>query len=446
MTICYVSSSGGDDSNNGSIGTPFKTLGKAIKSGADTILIKAGDVFYEKMELDGRVVDRYGAGEKPLLCGLKIPKKGAWENGRMRNGEWKKGRSNIWRVNLALDDDNYTGFKTGGASFLNNAGAIVNIATDDMNNCRKVPRYEDMTENFDFWQPCPVDSTGNAVPEDFDYLYLYFDGNPNYFDFGISMGTQAVSIQNGTVRNLNIKYWGFGITFKDNVRISDCDIDGIGGYIQRGAKSWVLLGNGIESWITPPGRKNCVIENCKISRTFDCGATIQGRHDKKSIKTENIVFKNNTFINCCQSFEEFLRGSREDDLYYNCIFENNVSIDAGIDTGFRYFDNRYKKCHFLSNSNLRNTNMIIRNNIAINGNYYCAGAFDKLYRQAKWQDNTCLIKRGQDLLGNYGGTKDVVKVPVAKGEYGSLEEATDSAISRYRYLTGDQTTKFIIIE
>lgn len=90
--------------------------------------------------------------------------------------------------------------------------------------------------------------------------------------------------------------------------------------------------------------------------------------------------------------------------------------------------------------------MIIRNNIAINGNYYCAGAFDKLYRQAKWQDNTCLIKRGQDLLGNYGGTKDVVKVPVAKGEYGSLEEATDSAISRYRYLTGDQTTKFIIIE
>lgn len=443
---CYVSSSVGSDTNEGSIDSPFRTLLKAIESGVDTILLKSGDIFYERMDLDGYVVDKYGTGQKPMLCGVKIPQKGAWENGRIEDGKWIKSVGNIWRVDLSLEDDRYSGFKTSGSSLLNNAGAVVNIATDDMNNCRKVPEYGDLTENFDFWQDCPVDDTGSATPKDFDFLYLYFEGNPNEYDFGITMGIPAIKIKNGELRNIKIKYWGYGIDFYDNVRISDCDVDGMGGYIMLGYDKWALLGNGIGSWISAPKRHNCIIENCNVSRTFDCGATIQGHHDKKSIRAEDIVFRNNTFRNCCQTFEEFLRGPEEDNMYVNCIFENNVSIDAGINTGFRYYDDRYKRCHFLSNNKLRNTNMIIRNNIAVNGNYYCAGPYDGLYRQTRWQDNTCKIRRGQDLLGNYRGTEDVITVPIDKGNYNSLEEATDSAISRYRYLTGDQTTKFIIIE
>lgn len=443
---CYVSSSVGYDSNNGSIESPFRTLSKALESGADTILLKSGDIFYEKMLIDGHVVDKYGVGEKPILCGVKIPEKGAWENGVLKNGNWIKCKSNIWRIDLSMEDDKYSGFKTGGASFFNNIGAVVNLITDDMNNCRKVPQYSDLIENFDLWQACPVEDTGSSIPQDFNFLYMYFDGNPNEYDFGVTMGTSAITVQNGDIRNISIKYWGFGILFKDNVNISHCDIDGIGGFIQRGYKKWVLLGNGIETWVSNSVRHDCIIENCKVSRTFDCGATIQGSSNQNSIKAENIIFRNNIFRNCCQSFEEFLRGPDNEDLYYNCIFENNISIDAGISTGFRYYDDRYKRCHFLSNSNLRNTNMIYRNNVAINGNYYCAGAYNKLYRQAVWQDNTCHIKRGQDLLGNYGGTKDVIKIPTERGIFNSLEAATDSAISRYRYFTGDKTTKFIIIE
>ena len=444
--VCYVSSSEGNDYNDGSVLYPFRTFSRAVASGADTVFIKSGDIFYENIEIDGQVVNKYGDGPKPLLYGIKIPQKGRWENGIIVNGKWIKKKSNIWRIDLSADDRYFKGFKTGGASFLNNIGAIINIATDDLNNCRKVPEYKDLSDNYDFWQPCPVKNTGNATIHDFDFLYLFLNENPNEFDFGLSVATYAVSIKNGEVSNLNLKYWEFGIIVKDNVKISNCDIDGIGGNIQRGVKSWVLFGNGIELWVTPPKRYNCIIENCNISRTFDCGATIQGRHYKKKLRAEDIIFRNNTFRNCCQSFEEFLRGPTEDDLYYNCFFENNLSIDAGINTGFRYFDNRYKRCHFLSNSNLRNTHMIIRNNIAINGNYLCAGPYDNLYRQAIWQCNTCHIKRGQDLLGNYVGTKDVIKVPTEKGRFNSIEEATDSAISNYRYLTGDTTTHFIIIE
>lgn len=443
---CYVSSSEGSDYNDGSLEKPLKSFRKAVSSGADTILIKAGDIFYENIEINGQVVDKYGDGSNPFLCGVKIPEKGSWENGIIKDNKWIAKKSNIWRICLAKDDSYYKGIRTGGSSFLNNAGAVVNLSTDDMNDCRKVPKYSDLLTDFDFWQPCPIENTKDAIPEDFDYLYLYLDKNPNDFNFGISMGTHAVSIKNGEVNNLNIKYWGFGILFQDNVRISNCNIDGIGGFIQRGTQPWVLLGNGIESWITSPGRFNCVVENCIISRTFDCGATIQGGNKKKNLRAENIIFRNNTFKNCCQSFEEFLRGPGEEDLYYNCVFENNISIDAGINTGFRYYDNRYKKCHFLSNSNLRNTNMLIRNNIAYNGNYYCAGACDNQYKQAQWEGNVCFIKRGQDLLGSYQGKRDVIKIPMSNGEYNTLLEATDSAISKYRYLTGDQTTKFIILE
>lgn len=446
MSVAYVSSSNGNDFNKGSIETPFRSIQRALELGADTILLKSGDVFYEKIDLDGSFMDKYGEGEKPRLLGVKIPQPGAWENGVLIDGKWTKCKSCIWRVDLSLDDVKYSGFKTGGSSFFNNVGAIVNLTTDNMNNCRKVPRYSDMTENFDFWQYCPLEELKNTKPEDFDLLYLYFDGDPNEYYFGITMGTSAITLRNSTVCNLNIRYWGYGIDFFDNVRISGCDVDGIGGYIMIGNDKWALLGNGIGSWISPPKRSNCIIEGCNVSRTFDCGATIQGSNLRLDIKAENIIFSNNTFRNCCQTFEEFLRGSNNDNVYNNCIFEHNVSIDAGINTGFRYYDNRYKRCHYLCSSYFRNTGMIIRNNIAINGNYYCATAFDGYYRQAIWQDNVCKIVRGQDLLGNYRGTADVIKIPEQKGKFSTLDEATDSAIAKYRLLTGDNTTTFIIIE
>ena len=42
------------------------------------------------------------------------------------------------------------------------------------------------------------------------------------------------------------------------------------------------------------------------------------------------------------------------------------------------------------------------------------------------------------------GTKDVIRVPVNKGDFRTLKEATEDAISRYRELTGDETTRFVI--
>ena len=61
-----------------------------------------------------------------------------------------------------------------------------------------------------------------------------------------------------------------------------------------------------------------------------------------------------------------------------------------------------------------------------------------------WRDNVCYIKRGDYILSNYFGTADVIRISTEKGRYESLKAATDVAISRYREMTGDMTTQFII--
>jgi hypothetical protein len=79
----YLSSSEGDDSNDGrSISTPFKSLERISSVGlgpGDSVLFKRGDSFTGQLLLNGSgsmdtliVVGAYGSGEKPILDGSKV--------------------------------------------------------------------------------------------------------------------------------------------------------------------------------------------------------------------------------------------------------------------------------------------------------------------------------------------------------------------------------------
>ena len=131
-------------------------------------------------------------------------------------------------------------------------------------------------------------------------------------------------------------------------------------------------------------------------------------------------------------------------MYENCRFENNVVLNSGETSGFGYPKSRFKFCHVLGNNTLGDKGMIIRNNTFVGGNWHCGNSYKGKYRSNVWEGNTCVIKRGDYLLGNYFGTDDVIRIPVEKGEFRSLKAATDDAIRRYRELTGDQTTKFVV--
>lgn len=92
----YVSSSAGDDSNDGSKSKPFKTFSKIPRKNA-RIFLKRGDVFYEPLSgLENCVVDSYPNNGKrlPVICGLRFIKNpSAWEN--MGGG--------IWRLDMNAD-------------------------------------------------------------------------------------------------------------------------------------------------------------------------------------------------------------------------------------------------------------------------------------------------------------------------------------------------------
>lgn len=69
--IIYVSSSEGDDNNDGlSPETPFRTIIKGLANG-DTVLLKSGDIFYESIEVANDVVSKYGGEQLPILRGYK---------------------------------------------------------------------------------------------------------------------------------------------------------------------------------------------------------------------------------------------------------------------------------------------------------------------------------------------------------------------------------------
>ena len=70
MADWYVSTSGNDSTGDGSIGSPYATVSKAITSASagDTIYVKRGDTFTMSSHISvnkSLTIDAYGTGAKP---------------------------------------------------------------------------------------------------------------------------------------------------------------------------------------------------------------------------------------------------------------------------------------------------------------------------------------------------------------------------------------------
>ena len=425
-SVVYVSSSSGTDTNDGlSALTPYKTIRKAMEVSKD-VRLKAGDIFYETVSLTKASLRRYGEGENPVLCGYK----------RLKAERWEKVSENIWR--LKLIDDCFTGFVVEGSSLSNDIGCLHEYDKDLIHG-RKVQHIEELATDWDMWQ---TERHDKQIPvTEFDWLYLYYSGNPNDLRLEFSVHDTALKLEHSDVDGIDIVGFGFGIAGGPRSTIRNCRMDAIGGRIHLGASSFICYGNGIEFYINR-NISDCLVENCIISRCYDCAVTIQGSKSGQAAP-KNIIIRNNLIYNCCQAWEDFLRND-DNVVYENCRFENNVVLNSGETSGFGYPKSRFKFCHVLGNNTLGDKGMIIRNNTFVGGNWHCGNSYKGKYRSNVWEGNTCVIKRGDYLLGNYFGTDDVIRIPTEKGEFRSLKAATDDAIRRYRELTGDQTTRFVI--
>lgn len=421
----YVSSSLGSDNYSGqSEDAPFKTIAKALTLSSD-IKLKAGDIFYETVALKGKTLTRYGEGNNPMLCGYK----------RIKRPNWEKVEEHIWKIKLS--DDNFTGYVTKGSTISNNIGCLHEYDKDLIHG-RKVQYKNELAEDWDIWQTERHDR--QVPPSEFDWLYLYYSGNPNSLKLEFSIYDTALRIENSTIDGVDVVGFGFGVAGGTKTIFRNCNIDAIGGRIQLGAKEYVCYGNGIEFYVNR-NIYDCLVEDCKISRCYDCGVTIQASGCGQSTP-KNIIIRNNLIENCCQGWEDFLRNDSNVN-FINCVFENNTVLNSG-DIGFGYPKRRFKYCHILGNNETGHRGMRFKNNTFGGGNFFCGNPHKGKYASNIMDGNTCVIKRGDYLIGNYFGTKDVVRIPTEKGEYRSLRQATDAAINSYREMTGDTTTRFIV--
>lgn len=423
----YVSTTGNDTNNGISPESAVMTIAKAETIKTDTLFLRAGDTFYEPLgKIQNVVVSRYGKGANPIICGIR----------QIKSPSWRKVGDNVWQINLA--EDNYCGAGTIGTSIQNNIGCIYEYDKDLVHG-RKMQFKSELTQDWDIWQSERFELGVEA--SEFDNLYLYLSKDPNKLSLGFSVYTTAVNMKNATLDGIDFVGFGFGIGAGSNTHIRNCKLDIIGGRTMIGASSYCCYGNGIEFYVSED-IENCTVENCTISRCYDCGITIQGS-DRGKATPRNILIQNNLITRCCQGWEDFLRND-PDVVYVNCVFENNTIVNSG-ENGWGYPASRFKYCHVLGNNIRGDKGMIIRNNVFAGGNYYCSGAYQSKYMSNQWSGNTCYIRRGEYLLSNYTGTKDVIRIPVNKGDYESLSAATKASIAEYRKLTGDKTTKFIVV-
>ena len=426
-TVVYVSSSAGDDSNDGSMKSPLKTFAKIPKENA-RILLKKGDVFYEPLSgLSNCVVDSYGKGSKyPEICGLKLLKNpDAWED--MGNGVWRLDMNkteNFYGRNLEITKGNFQ---------LNNLGALYDAASDTVYG-HKVKKLEMLEKDWDIttgeiYKPKDIDA------ESYRWLYVKLGKNPSSdgAKLGIlTYGNGVSGLKNCTVRNIAIKGFGrHGLTGSFGGKVENVKIDLIGGSTQVGYRTWVRLGNGIEFWISgsPSSNNRNHVSGCTISRTYDCGSTIQGIVEKGEIVASDITFTGNKFYRCRQAFEHFLSNrSNGRSEYINCHFEGNFAWEMG-ENEFSTPDPRDN--NFLTYDNKRK-GMIIKNNVC-----YGSGIYAGTRGWAEhFGENTFYVEQGKhNLLFVYPWNKQGIEIP----------SNSEADIQKYRETLGDTTSKIILV-
>lgn len=323
MNTYYISSSGCDENSGISPENAWKTL-KNIKEyvkGGDTVKLRCGDVFYGRLEIPSSsakenrtVATSFGEGRKPRITRYKIAKGDVWE---AEGG-------NIWRLDFGRcsGDDSSDASNTG---FIRVCGENRGFKMFDKSKLKK---------QWDFF------SSESGV-------FVYSEKNPSEICDKIYIGAAggAVSLgDNCIICGVEIFGGGtHGITGTvENAEIADCDIHDFGGsHLKTDPRENIRFGNGIELW---SGGKNILIEGCKIYGIYDVAFTMQGF---PKVGWENVVFKNNIVYGCQQSFEIWTQSSEGGYGMKNCVFENNICLDAGYCWSYDARPDKENACHLL---------------------------------------------------------------------------------------------------
>ena len=393
--------------------------------GNEKLLFKSGDIFYGTLSFNVEAsedamfyIGSYGEGEKPIISGANI---------LVNKDAWELDEDGIYKIDLS----NYSNFEGIGKTYWEpyNIGFIA----DEQGNI-----YGNRKSSKD-----ALESQNDFFCEN-NYLYLKSDGNPSEKLGRIKFVSRndLVKISSYTIMDgLNIQYTGVhGIARKEekteNVYIHDCIVQNIGGSVQK-ADTFTRYGNGIEFWNQG---KNILVENCIIRNTYDAGFTFQG----SSVTTgfENIIARNNIFINCTYPIEVFCRNDASGDDAIKigisaCCIENNISINQGRGWGYTVRPDKDSSSEIVIWDLPENkTDLEVKNNKYYNSlrlkYIWMYNNCPVVYKENVYShDNTIYLNKDTYLINNTGNYQDK----------SILQEYNQEENSEFELLTEEMITK-----
>lgn len=418
----YISSSVGKNSNPGTIYKPFQSIGglKESMKNNSIIRLKCGDVFYESISgFENCTIKSYGKGNKPIICGFRILRD---------TTTWRNLGNSIWCLDLS-EYNHFVGFQYKSMEIkkmYSDIGCMYDYKTDRIYG-HLVSSKDSLKVDGDLFITDKY-KAADISDSTYNYLYVRLSFNPG------KLGNLCFSVGNNGVYNManckiqDIAVVGFGrhgMCRLNNSIVENCDLDIIGGCLPIESTKWVRFGNGIEFWITDKPIGNSVVRNCIISRTFDCGATIQGSSKKMGIGNPNgIHFVNNRFYYCRQAFEHFLNSESTSPQYIDCEFTGNICYMMG-DNQFNSPEKR--DAAILSYENIAKK-LKITNNVFYGINYYCGHTIPY------GMNNNKVYLFDNGYLNHFHGIKN----------YPTIFSQDHGAIKKYQQWSGDKSKITII--
>lgn len=331
--VYYVSSSLGDDTNDGSspdkaICSLSKVNGLDLKNG-DAVLFNRGDIFRGHVRTRAGVTyAAYGDGDKPRLFGspFNAAQQGKWTLTE-KNDVWVYSEPLYNDVGTLVLDDLQAAFKVMLVKM--DDGSATHIETG-----APFSGYMDLERDLDFYHD--YRNTG--------LIYLCSQVNPAT-RFGsielLEKGHVFTAVNDVRIDNLAIMYCGshgIGSGTTSSLEVTNCILGWIGGSIQGealfGRRHPTRYGNAIEIY---GGCGHYLVDHCWIYQAYDAGITHQfSSGGTEEIIQTDITYRDNLVEDCVYAIEYFLGKAESDSVnrYMNGILiENNILRRAGYGWG-----------------------------------------------------------------------------------------------------------------
>ncbi len=314
LLIYYVSSSEGDDANDGlSSETPKKSLEQFSGISNINILLKCGDTFHMTESFivgDSVTLASYGEGSRPVLSYYQ-PLKVQWNESVSYENVWC---ADLKEISLLYDD-------TAQRSNCNIGHLLIE------GECNWKRKVKNEGENFRYEEYLSEAADGSwAVDWENSVIYLYAESDPGKMEICYALpvhGLQMNNIGSSQILGLEITGAGFhGISLcnANHIKIQSCYIHHIGGAFRQGVGS--RYGNAVEIWDS--GQQITVSYNV-ADWIFDTCYTNQG--SGADAVEKNIVFSYNIGRYCFWGIETWGDGYAEQP-FANIVYKGNILMNA----------------------------------------------------------------------------------------------------------------------